>query len=53
VGLSAAKLLSVDHDPQKDKHNYEEDDAEPILTPDSSVLLESLLTGSKNLNLYG
>ena len=53
VGLPVAKLLSIDHDPQKDKCNYEEDDAEPILTPCSSVLLESLLTGSKNLNLYG
>lgn len=53
VGLSALKLLPEDPDPQKDRNNREEDDVESILTLDSSVLLESILTGSKNLNLYG
>lgn len=53
MGLSALKLLPEDHDPQKDRNNHEGDDVESILTLDSSVLLESILPGSKNLNLYG
>lgn len=31
VGLSAATLPPVDQEPQKDRHNHQEDEAEPIL----------------------